>query len=40
VAILSPGSVNRALTLLDEMGLKAWKIGEVTEDKKRVQILD
>lgn len=36
VMILSPQSVTRALPLLDEMGLKAWIIGEVTEGDERV----
>lgn len=40
VMILSPQSVKRALHWLNEMGLKAWVIGDVTEGKERVLFLD
>ena len=38
--ILSPQSVTRALHRMDEMGLKAWVIGEVTEGDDGVIFLD
>jgi phosphoribosylformylglycinamidine cyclo-ligase len=40
VMILSPQSVKRALYRMDEMGLKAWTIGEVAEGDNRVLFLD
>lgn len=40
VMILSPQSVARALHRMDEMGLKAWVIGEVTEGDEEVLFLD
>ena len=40
VMILSPKSATSALRRLEEMGLKAWIIGEVTEGDERVLILD
>ena len=40
VMILSPQSVTRALHRMDEMGLKAWVIGEVTEGDDGVIFLD
>jgi phosphoribosylformylglycinamidine cyclo-ligase len=40
VMILSPKSVTRALHRMDEMGLKAWIIGEVTEGDDGVLLFD
>ncbi len=40
VMILSPRSVTPALHWLEEMGLKAWIIGDVTEGRERVGISD
>ncbi|GAF67653.1 unnamed protein product, partial [marine sediment metagenome] len=40
VMILSPRSVPRALHWMEKMGLKAWVIGDVTEGKEGVLILD
>ena len=40
VAILSPGSLRRALQRLDELGIKAWAIGDVVEGKKEGVIFD
>ncbi|MGB6339960.1 MAG: phosphoribosylformylglycinamidine cyclo-ligase [Candidatus Aminicenantaceae bacterium] len=40
VMILSPRSVARSLHWMDEMGLKAWVIGDVTEGNEGVLILD
>jgi phosphoribosylformylglycinamidine cyclo-ligase len=40
VMILSPRSVRRAVQWMDEMGLKAWVIGDVTEGNEGVLILD
>jgi phosphoribosylformylglycinamidine cyclo-ligase len=40
VMILSPRSVTRALHWMNELGLKAWVIGEVTEGKEGISIHD
>jgi phosphoribosylformylglycinamidine cyclo-ligase len=40
VMILNPRSVRRALEMTDELGLKAWVIGDVIEGDEGVQILD
>jgi phosphoribosylformylglycinamidine cyclo-ligase len=40
VMILSPRSVTPALHRMEKIGLKAWIIGDVTEGKERVLILD
>jgi phosphoribosylformylglycinamidine cyclo-ligase len=40
VMILSPRSVDRTLHWLDEIGIKAWVIGDVTDGKEGVQIID
>jgi phosphoribosylformylglycinamidine cyclo-ligase len=39
VLILSPRSTNRVLTLLAEIGQKAWVIGEIVEGNKSVKII-
>jgi phosphoribosylformylglycinamidine cyclo-ligase len=40
VMILSPRSVKHALSRMDEMGLKAWVIGDVTDGDEGVLFLD
>jgi phosphoribosylformylglycinamidine cyclo-ligase len=40
VMILSPRSITRALYWIEEMGLKAWIIGDVTDSDDGVRILD
>jgi phosphoribosylformylglycinamidine cyclo-ligase len=39
VLVLSPQSINRALTSLAELGQKAWVIGEVVKGNKTVEII-
>jgi phosphoribosylformylglycinamidine cyclo-ligase len=40
ILILSPRSVERALALSKELGVKAWEIGNIIEGDGRVQILE
>jgi phosphoribosylformylglycinamidine cyclo-ligase len=40
ILILSPRSVERALALSKEFGVKAWEIGNITEGDGKVQILE